>query len=797
MSIRSISILLIILFSSILAIPSVTYSDTNFSENQVSLLYVVNQTVCDVIGADAYFDNLTQALDYLNNTIGYFGYDDAVILICPGTYNENFSTYYMLHDLVITALDPEQKPILNITYLYGLGFMLSSNIEISNIIINGSLTGLMQIEFTDSSNIVLSNIDLKNATTGILISDSNNVMINNINIHQTHDLGIKLVNVEGATILGGDLYGSGFTLGIPEVRDTAHRFSQGSTVFQVESSTTYGIYAFNVTNLLLNNLVIMNFDYAVYIVSSNQVHLYNDTFYVNLYGLYEEATNNTYINDLNSSINFFGYSGFGLDTLYINNSVFINNYVMGYIEYSKNIGIFNVWLNYNYYGLSMYNVSNVVIDTASIVDTYYIGLEIYGDMYGYTRNVYVSNLVIANSILTPQNGIYLSSEYYVYNVTFDNVIVQNTETGVYVDALNITIINSVIRYSYTGLYVTDSHYVDIINSIIENNTIGMHIYYVGVYPASTCCSVNVLDSIIRYNSLVGVFMELSYNVPPSVPQFLFDNVSFDSNGGSIYPGAPTFPGGLSIEGGISSATYPTAQLVVIRDSSFTNNNATGIHLYNTENIRIINCYISSPIGYGVITKAADYVYIQDSTVINNYLIDIGTIGSYIIINNTLFSYEYNFRLDAILFNNTKIHPLPHDELISLYEHVPGGARALMVAFNITLMGDSWAYIVFHYTDDLLEEKGIGEDYVGYYYYAAVDNTWKYAPGTWQDKDANILALNITGGTIYSILGFPPLGVGGSLIPMDMGGAVDQLLLLLVSIIAVVMLLQLVIRIKKK
>ena len=144
-----------------------------------ALVVPVHMIINTSSGAQTYdTSNLTDALNYLNNTVGYDNYLSATIYIAPLTINENFTGQYELHDIAIIGSGAGQTILYNESGTGGLFFAYSSNITISGLTIANMTLG---VGFLETNHIVVSNLAIGNTTDeGIVVLGTDSVEVSNI-----------------------------------------------------------------------------------------------------------------------------------------------------------------------------------------------------------------------------------------------------------------------------------------------------------------------------------------------------------------------------------------------------------------------------------------------------------------------------------------------------------------------------------------------------------------------------------------------------------------------------------------
>ncbi len=823
-------VVLALLAVSILAaighIPVITFSHNTIVPSQ-TLVLVVNQTPCMIPGANAYFENLSSALDYLNNTVSYGGYDEAYIYICPGHYNDSFPIdYYVLHDLYITAYNSSDPPYVNITSHYGPGFIYSENIVFSGLIINGSLTSGSQLEFGYSSDIGIYSVELHNSYTGIIIFDTEGIRLRSIDIHQTHEMGIYIEDSRDTVILSTYIEGPGPGGGIPEgVRSKTPFVSRHGGIVMprrgadegigIRQADTYGVYLDNTSDIMVSDMILINYTYGLYADECDNITLERLDLHNNTFGVLIEYSNDTISRGITSGGNLYAQVFFDSINVTIENPYMSGDYLGIYTDNTMNIVMRNVTCLYQVYSIALLNSSNALLRDLKLMDVYYVGLYVYGETYyGKTMNITVLNAIISGAP-GASYGVYMYTGNWVRDVLLRYILVEDVDTGVYMDGRNITLMDSNVRNcgigieitggwdhegslikkvhvynNSVGIYISEAIGAEISDAHVEDNEYGIYMYY---HTSSlSYYGAHVNNSLIEDNSHNGVYIDIDINSASETPVILFKNTTLRDTMGTPL----SDDGGIYITGYVDSASE-TDKIIVFEGCLVVNNTPLGAYIDEASNVWFISSRITDN-DNGIYVDSSENIYIVSSYVAGNREFDISSTDSHnVSIDRTIFSYKYNCRLNLTIHGFVYVHILPHDQLMDLYEYVPGGARSLTAAFNITIESSgSWAYVVYEYTDELLEEKGVGEDYIGYYYYDPVEHTWKPAP-TIQDKDANTLSINITSGTVYSVLGFPPPGVGGEIIGSSIGATADYLLLVLVSLIAVIVCLQLIIRAKTR
>lgn len=370
---------------------------------------------------------------------------------------------------------------------------------------------------------------------------------------------------------------------------------QGHTIDGVRTVNTYGIYLNGKTNNTIKNCRITNFYQGIYLLSSINNSMDNNTANWNSrHGIYlrNSKYNSFTHNTVNSNTNHGIYLYLSSDNNIITNNTANSNSGSGINLYSSRYNnLINNTANNNNEGIYLYN---------------------YNNRY---------NNIINNKALFNKYGIYLGYDSRYSTVT-GNTANNNTQMGIYLynAASNKIINNTAISNTYDGIQLRSSSN----NNKIINNTADFNGRY-GLYfysSKSNTITQNIIESNTNYaiyieqslkntfkNNIVNNHTKNFHIISNDIPHYHHD---IDSS--NTFDGIPIYywtniqnaeiPDNANFVALISCDNITVKNLIL-------QNNPYGVLVVNTTNSRILNNTLDSNYQYGI------YLYSSSDNIIAN------------------------------------------------------------------------------------------------------------------------------------------------------------------------------------
>jgi parallel beta-helix repeat protein len=268
------------------------------------------------------------------------------------------------------------------------------------------------------------------------------------------------------------------------------------------SKTGNGVYLYGRTGVTIRNLNVRNFLYGIYLRSSSDNNIANNTVANNYWwGIVLDSSNG---NTLTGNIANSNYAGVGIVLTSSSNNILTGNtanndgsYGIYLISSSYNTLIDNTASN-NQLGIYLYssNHNNLTNNTAnsnhgSYMYWWALGFYLYSSSYnnlqGNTANsnnnlgIYLAysdtNILKGNIIASNVNhGIGISAS--INNNLIDNVASSNGYSGFYIAANSNSLANNTAKYSQHGIVLASSSTSNnLARNIATNNRIGILVYY--------------------------------------------------------------------------------------------------------------------------------------------------------------------------------------------------------------------------------------------------------------------------------------------------------------------------------
>jgi len=518
------------------------------------------------------------------------------IFVDPGTYTENImiskSLQLMGSGSDVTVIEDRGEAgaivYINANWVNISGFLINNSWQgnsVLGITINDSDNCVVQrVNITNCDNgiyllnsnfsIISNNYVYKNLFAGIVFDRSNSNMIENNTCNANHDTGIRIEESESNQIFNNTLVNN-WNCGISVWSSNMNTISRNTC----EDNTEEGIYIFNSnSNTISNNTCNDNGEEGIYISTSQNNSIHNNTcdsnsnVGINLYG----SNSNTILNNICSNGNFYGI----------------------YISYSDTNLINNNTCNSNtWYGIQLRNSHR-----NNMFDNTYENNDDSGIIISYSD---------FNTIERCESDSNWGSGIWVYQSdstsVLNNSCLNNSNNGVYIaysdDCL---ILNNTCKDNYyDGLYLRNSDY----NSIVGNNfsysqwSSGISIY--------TSDSNEIINNSCLSNDDYGIIIRYSdYN------RVISNRCLLNKEGGTY----------------IYGSSYDYSDYNYIDNNSFNHNGNDGISLINSNSNEIINNSCFSNQYDGISAQSSNFNIISNNRCENN---EINGIDLYYLDNNTI------------------------------------------------------------------------------------------------------------------------------------------------------------------
>ncbi len=429
----------------------------------LGITIVVNQTT-STTPADYYFDNLTEAFNFINGS----SYDSIVIYIEPGEYNETFPGVYVLNNVTIIS---------------------------RGALINGNRSTVLHL--VDSRNITFNNMTIYNFSNGIWLENSSMITFVNSN------LTLMSIPLAAPQSLPTSLSRPTRTYRTPTLPRLKNKPTQtpasytpmGEMILAINLGGSPAILVNNTSGVVIENTVLSSSFAGIIMVNSTNITIRNVTIY-NMSaggGIGGYDSNNITIDN----VTIFNCSGTGIYLLSTTPTVFLTGIQI------TNAVLFNL-----YYGIEVV-IQNGLIAHINGNNFKYDFIDVYG------VNNKIENITGSDIKL---EGIYVTANY--SNIT--NIVLDNASIGIDLDftignnVSNINITNS----TNTAIYVSFSNNTLISNVIVENSTVGVYMEYAednvlsnatfkntgdwGTIELDTCFNISISDILINVSTYDGL-----------------------------------------------------------------------------------------------------------------------------------------------------------------------------------------------------------------------------------------------------------------------------------------------------
>ncbi len=624
------------------------------------IIIVVNQTATS-ISADYYFNNLTAAFDFINDS----SYNYIIIYVEAGTYNETFPNTYVLNNVTIIG----RNALIKGNDILVLHLANSKNVTFIDMSFYNFTSG---IQLENSSMIRFLNSNLTKMTLPSLGEFSLPIGLNRPTvIHRAPTrqyLKKKLVEKPASYMLSGKIFLTIILGGLPAIliNNTSNVIIENTVL----SGSYGGIFILNSTNITIRNVTIYNMSGTLLGgggiggYNSNNILIDNVTIHdVNGTGIYLYSPNTTtFLTGITiTNIIVYNVDDTGIDVdaqnglianINGNNIRFDLIDVYGFNNRVENVTGSDIGFDGIYFGSNYSSISNIVFDNVSI------GLDFDFSIGNNASNISISN---ASDI-----GIYLS---FSNNTLIYNARIENSVTGVYVEYAENNTIANVSAYSIGnggGIELDTSLNINLVNIVVNistydgigfystnNTTLQNIIVYDSLWPIYTWNANNVsFENIAVYSTgavpMYGVEIEYSKNV--SFHNLLVRNITEPD---LWYVGAP-FPIGLHAYYNSSITVFNASILDVYNASS----GGVGV-LINNSSASLNKLYINNSYTGVMTCNNTNGLTIADTTIANAYYgvyLDNWTGNASIIlteINNTV--YGVFASKSNLTINNLRIH----------------------------------------------------------------------------------------------------------------------------------------------
>ncbi|UCE37279.1 MAG: right-handed parallel beta-helix repeat-containing protein [Thermoplasmata archaeon] len=428
-----------------------------------------------------------------------------------------------------------------------------------------------------------------NKTINLTGEDKNTTIINgDWGNKDVVDISADWVNITGFNITEGE---GGFYKGVK--LESVHNCRIYNNII---INNDYGIYlSSSNNNTLTNNTASSNNFHGIYLYSSSNCTIaHNNASFNNIMGIYlSYSSNNTIANNNASSNDEHGiFCSCSSDNTVINNTVAYNKYEGIYLsDSSSNTFIDNTVTN-NIVGISLSYCTNNNITNNTVSTNTYEGIRLYSS----------DNNTIANNIVSWHNysGIALSSSD---GNTVANNTISNSSYGIY---LSHTRSNTISNNTMVGnsIYITGSAVGQWTSHIIDtNNTVnGKPVYYLknqngGRIPSNAGqiilanCRNIIAENQIMINGTMSIVLGFSDN------NIIANNTASLNTLFGIY-------------------LYYSDNNIITNNTA-SSNTLFGIYLYNSDSSTITNNNASSNNINGIYLSGADCNTIVNNTLSNN------------------------------------------------------------------------------------------------------------------------------------------------------------------------------------
>ncbi len=411
-----------------------------------------------------------------------------------------------------------------------------------------------------------------------------------------------------------------------EVYNTSYQYS-------APYSRGSGITLYNVQNGIVENNILRDNpdDEGIYLESSSQNSIVNNTIFNDYYGitLYYSSNNKIYDNNISST----GYHGIYLWGA--SNNTLLNNSISGgggngirLYSYSSYNMIKNSTISGSDYGIYMQSYCmNNTIELNDILDSSQMGIY----LYDYSDNNRISDNFINNSffdsihifvcsnttveyntVMNSVNGAGIHLYWYSYDtIIFSNYIEGNMDEGIWIESNSdrTEIMWNTLSDNYMeGISITDSSYINITGNFLSGSTAYSGVkFYNSAHNivdgnemySNYDCGIWLLsssDTDISYNTIYGnrygIYLQTSANTR------IFNN--------SVY--SNTIEGITLVSGSFDND---------IHNNSITENSEYGIRFDSSDSNSLHNNTIQGNAQYGIYLNNANFSRIYANDFINN------------------------------------------------------------------------------------------------------------------------------------------------------------------------------------
>ncbi len=566
---------------------------SNNNWNGVALAYSSNNTLSD------------------NNTISNNGYgvfikcsSNNIITANTVSNNNRYGVYFLDSSSNILTANTISNNYLGV-YLYGVYLDSSSNILSGNII---SYNGYGVFLKNSSNNTIAGNTISKNNLTGVFIdfSSNNNTITGNTFISNGLLIAWSYNNtVENNTVNGKPLVyvENQRDVAITDAGQVIAVNSQNITIRNLNLSFTYvGVEFWNVSNSRVENCTISsNNGYGIYLEFSIGNTITGNTISDNNRGVSLRSSSSNILSGNTISNNKYGVSiEYSCNNIFIYNKVFSNNWIGVYLEHSCNNTLSgNTIFNNNGYGVDLDSSRNNTLIGNTFIHDGLVAWHSY-------------NNTVENNTVNGRALVYLENQI--------NVVVENAGQVIAINSENITVRNSNLSYTDTGVEFLKVRNSKVENCTISNNNRGVHLLD---------SSNNIITANTISDNEYGVDLKNSKN------NFILDNtISKNRDGVDLYDSSNN-----TLSGNIIS-----------------NNNRYGVYLFDSSN----NTLSGNPIfnnRYGVYLEYSHNNTLTANTISNNNKgVDLDYSSNNLIYNN-LFNNSENVVIWTTNNNswNTSLH----------------------------------------------------------------------------------------------------------------------------------------------
>ncbi|MBU5575381.1 MAG: right-handed parallel beta-helix repeat-containing protein [Candidatus Aenigmarchaeota archaeon] len=377
---------------------------------------------------------------------------------------------------------PKHSQIINNTF-FGSGLFIDPQYETiyeptNFTILNNTVNGLPIVYLKNINNLIF------NEDAGqIILENVTNITISNYNFYD-NSVGITLLNAYNITLINNTFQNSGVFLQLSKNNTFLNNYVNGKPLVYLENKDNYvvedagQVIVIDSTNISIKNLNLSNTVSGIFLINVSNSLIYNNFIANNSFsGIYvTSSSSNEFIEIENNTIENCSWPGIlsFKDYLKISNNKIKNNYPDG---------------------ICIINMYSLIFDN-----------EVVGNQDDGISLLYFKNFVYNNYVENNRWGIASQPYEYGYNYIFKNILMNNTQIGIFLKNNKDTIVNdNLLKDNIIGIYGCCGY--GLINITIINNTIinSYHAMKFDPLPAGNT-NIQILNNKLINGSYYGIYV---------------------------------------------------------------------------------------------------------------------------------------------------------------------------------------------------------------------------------------------------------------------------------------------------